>query len=323
MSPNWFVRKVVNEPDRLQTVYVVILWLRRLVSGCPPRRPGFALQSVNVGFVADTVSLGQVSLLVLRFPAIATPYPEIICGIKQQQFRDMVSARRHEQQQQRACVEYKVKLSVETFWLRSEEEEVSFYSFLTSVLHVGVWSASRFGRFTHREQTLHSPLYRRLGGPQGRFGRRGWKKNSSSVPGTECGSSSPLSHIVHTGPHRLHRWSRRNFLAPAQMIVNRKYWISHAKPWRMSNGIWCMCRSHANTGGKHSLYWASFHFGICVTFAPFCTVQSLSLHFCNRNFSSLILLLFAEFQRSVMCRLVKYIFIVIVISFMLLYPDMV
>jgi hypothetical protein len=48
-----------------------------------------------------------------------------MCGIKQQQFRDMVSARRHEQQQQqRACLGYKVKLSVETFWLRSEEEEL-------------------------------------------------------------------------------------------------------------------------------------------------------------------------------------------------------
>jgi hypothetical protein len=35
-------------------------WLRRLVAGLPPRRPGFDLGSVHVGFVVDKVALGQV-----------------------------------------------------------------------------------------------------------------------------------------------------------------------------------------------------------------------------------------------------------------------
>jgi hypothetical protein len=33
-------------------------WLRQLVAGLPPRRPGFDLGSVHVGFVVDEVALG-------------------------------------------------------------------------------------------------------------------------------------------------------------------------------------------------------------------------------------------------------------------------
>jgi hypothetical protein len=36
-----------------------VLWLRRLVAGLSPRRPGFDPGSVHVGFVVDKVALGQ------------------------------------------------------------------------------------------------------------------------------------------------------------------------------------------------------------------------------------------------------------------------
>jgi hypothetical protein len=42
-------------------------WLRRLVTGLSPRRPGFNPGSVHVGFVVDAVALEQVFLQVLRF----------------------------------------------------------------------------------------------------------------------------------------------------------------------------------------------------------------------------------------------------------------
>jgi hypothetical protein len=37
-------------------------WLRSLVAGLSPRRPGFAPGSIHVGFVVDKVALGQVFL---------------------------------------------------------------------------------------------------------------------------------------------------------------------------------------------------------------------------------------------------------------------
>jgi hypothetical protein len=40
------------------------------VVGLSPRRPGFALGSINVGFVADKVALGQGYLRVLRFSPV-------------------------------------------------------------------------------------------------------------------------------------------------------------------------------------------------------------------------------------------------------------
>jgi hypothetical protein len=45
-------------------------WLRRLVTGLPPQRPGFDPGSVHVGFVVDEVALGQVSPRVLRFSPV-------------------------------------------------------------------------------------------------------------------------------------------------------------------------------------------------------------------------------------------------------------
>jgi hypothetical protein len=42
-------------------------WLRRLVGGLSPWRPGFTPGSIHVGFVVDKVALAQVFLRVLRF----------------------------------------------------------------------------------------------------------------------------------------------------------------------------------------------------------------------------------------------------------------
>jgi hypothetical protein len=44
-------------------------WLRRLVAGFPPLRPGFDSGSVHVGFVVDKVALGQV------FPPSTSVFP--------------------------------------------------------------------------------------------------------------------------------------------------------------------------------------------------------------------------------------------------------
>jgi hypothetical protein len=43
--------------------------LKRLVSGFPPRRPGFEPGSSHVGFVVDKVVLGQVFSEYFSFPA--------------------------------------------------------------------------------------------------------------------------------------------------------------------------------------------------------------------------------------------------------------
>jgi hypothetical protein len=45
-----------------------VQWLRRLVAGLSPRRPGFNSRSVHVGCMADKLALGQVFLRVLLFP---------------------------------------------------------------------------------------------------------------------------------------------------------------------------------------------------------------------------------------------------------------
>jgi hypothetical protein len=42
-------------------------WLRSLVAGFSPRRPGFAPGSIHVGFVVDKVAVGQIFLRGLRF----------------------------------------------------------------------------------------------------------------------------------------------------------------------------------------------------------------------------------------------------------------
>jgi hypothetical protein len=46
---------------------MAVPWLRRLVAGLSPRRPGFDPGSVHVGFVVDKVALGQIFPRVLWF----------------------------------------------------------------------------------------------------------------------------------------------------------------------------------------------------------------------------------------------------------------
>jgi hypothetical protein len=48
---------------------MAVPWLRRLVAGLSPRRPGFDPGSVHVGFVVDKVALGQV------FPPCSSVFP--------------------------------------------------------------------------------------------------------------------------------------------------------------------------------------------------------------------------------------------------------
>jgi hypothetical protein len=51
-----------------QNVNQAVPWLRRLVVGLQPRRPGFDPGSVHVGFVMDKVTLGQVFPQYFGFP---------------------------------------------------------------------------------------------------------------------------------------------------------------------------------------------------------------------------------------------------------------
>jgi hypothetical protein len=51
-------------------VELAVPWLRRLVAGLSPRRPGFDPASVHVGFVVDKVALRQDFPRVLRFSPV-------------------------------------------------------------------------------------------------------------------------------------------------------------------------------------------------------------------------------------------------------------
>jgi hypothetical protein len=52
------------------TIVKAVPWLKRLVAGLSPRRPGFDPGSVHVGFVVDKVALGQVFPGVLLFSSV-------------------------------------------------------------------------------------------------------------------------------------------------------------------------------------------------------------------------------------------------------------
>jgi hypothetical protein len=52
----------------INTMSEAVPWLRRLVAGIPPRRPGFDPGSVHVGFVVDKVALEQVFPEYFGFP---------------------------------------------------------------------------------------------------------------------------------------------------------------------------------------------------------------------------------------------------------------
>jgi hypothetical protein len=71
------------------------------------------------------------------------------------------------------------------------ERRYNSYSYLTSALDRGEWSASRPGSALPPGKDPQYPLDRRLGGLQSRSGRRGQKKNPLPLPGIEPRSSSP------------------------------------------------------------------------------------------------------------------------------------
>jgi len=58
----------------------------------------------------------------------------------------------------------------------------------TSALDVGGWSTPRLGHFTTGKKTRYE-LYRRLGGPQGRFGR---ERKTSPTPGFDPRKAMPV-----------------------------------------------------------------------------------------------------------------------------------
>ena len=60
---------------------------------------------------------------------------------------------------------------------------------LTSALDGGGWSTPRPGRFTPGKETRY-PLYRRLGGPQGRSGR---VRKISPTPGFDPQTVQPVA----------------------------------------------------------------------------------------------------------------------------------
>jgi hypothetical protein len=55
-------------PAHLYNLFHVVPWLRRLVAGLSPRRPGFAPGSVHVRFAADRVAQRQVFSEFFSFP---------------------------------------------------------------------------------------------------------------------------------------------------------------------------------------------------------------------------------------------------------------
>jgi hypothetical protein len=76
----------------------------------------------------------------------------------------------------------KAKQSRYTPWWRWGERKYSSYSFLTSALVGGEWSASRPGRALPRGKDHRYPLYRRLGGSQSRSGHRGCRGSNLDLP---------------------------------------------------------------------------------------------------------------------------------------------
>jgi hypothetical protein len=61
---------------------MAVPWLRRLVVGLSPRRPGFDPGPVHVKFVVDKVTLGQVLPRVLRFSPVSFIPPVLHCTEK-------------------------------------------------------------------------------------------------------------------------------------------------------------------------------------------------------------------------------------------------
>jgi hypothetical protein len=72
MDPNDVVH--AGHQDKVRS-WIDVPWLRRLVAGFSPRRPGIVTESVRVGFVVYQVALGQVFLRVFRFILVSIILP--------------------------------------------------------------------------------------------------------------------------------------------------------------------------------------------------------------------------------------------------------
>ena len=59
----------IDRPSLLCTPHLAVPWLRRLITGLPPRSPGFDPESVQVGFVVEEVAVKQV------FPPSTSVFP--------------------------------------------------------------------------------------------------------------------------------------------------------------------------------------------------------------------------------------------------------
>jgi hypothetical protein len=79
----------------------------------------------------------------------------------------------------------KAKQSHYTPWWHLGEMRYNSYSFLTSALDGGEWSASRPGRALPWGKDPRYPLDRRLDGPQSRSGHKGQRKNPLPLPQIE------------------------------------------------------------------------------------------------------------------------------------------
>jgi hypothetical protein len=89
---------------------------------------------------------------------------------------------------------------------------------MTTALEGGEWSAVRSGRTLPPGKTRH-PLYRRLGGPQGRSGE---VRKIGPPPGFDPEPSSPYSVAILTelpGPHETKSSLRKQYAGMRQRVV--------------------------------------------------------------------------------------------------------
>ena len=107
-------------------------------------------------------------------------------------------------------------------------------------LDEGGWSTPRPGRFTPGKETRY-PLYRRLGGPQG---RSGWLRKISSPPGFDPRTVQPVVSR-HT-----------DYAIPAHHYLVIQYWNWHSVHQNITPYILCIRRfSPSNC----ALNFTSFH----------------------------------------------------------------
>jgi hypothetical protein len=104
----------------------------------------------------------------------------------------------------------KVKQSRYTPWRRLGKKRYSSYSFTTSALDGGDWSASRPGRSLPPGKGPRYPFDRRLGGPQSRSEHRGRRKNPLLLPGIE-----PRSTVVQLVFRHYTTWAN-----PAPLVTS-------------------------------------------------------------------------------------------------------